>query len=82
MPNRKQYYGLDDVGFLGVSVKRSAAEIQTDAKRTSDYIKSLKAGGVTVVNSHGNNSGKRSKTGKVQGAETSAKKRTLAAKAK
>ena len=82
MANRKQYYGLDDVGFLGVSDKRSAAEIQTDAKKTSAYIKSLKAGGVTVVNSHGNTSAKRSKAGKVQGGATSAKKRTLAAKSK
>lgn len=77
MANRKQYYGLDDVGFLGVSGKRSAAEIQMDAKKTSDYIKSLKAAGATTMNSHGNTSAKRLKAGKVQATAGSGRKRPL-----
>lgn len=82
MANRKQYYGLDDVGFLGVSNKRSEAEIQMDAKKTSDYIKSLKAGGVATVHSHGNTSAKRSKAGKAQATVASGKKRPSPVRAK
>ena len=43
MANKKKYYGLDDVGFVGVAKERSEAEFRQDAKRTSDYIKNYRS---------------------------------------
>ncbi|HUC81939.1 MAG TPA: hypothetical protein VMR70_13545 [Flavisolibacter sp.] len=43
MANKKKYYGLDDVGFVGVAKERSEAEVRQDAKRTSDYIKNYRS---------------------------------------
>jgi hypothetical protein len=41
--DKKKYYSLDDVGFLGVVKERSSAEIGQDARRTSEYIKNYGA---------------------------------------
>ena len=42
MVNKKQYYKLDDIGFVGAQEKRSAAQVKNDAVRTAEIIKSLK----------------------------------------
>ena len=42
MVNKKQYYKLDDIGFVGTQEKRSATQIKDDAVRTAEIIKSLK----------------------------------------
>jgi hypothetical protein len=40
---RKKYYSLDDAGLVGTAKERSSAEIKSDAKQTSDLIKSYHA---------------------------------------
>ena len=40
--NKKQYYELDDVGFVGTQDKRSDAQIKKDIELTVQYIKSKK----------------------------------------
>ena len=39
MANKKQYYKLDDVGFVGTQEKRTKAEIKKDIDMTIEYIK-------------------------------------------
>ena len=41
MSNKKQYYKLDDIGFLGTQ-ERSADQVANDAKRTTAFFKSLR----------------------------------------
>jgi hypothetical protein len=40
----EQYYDLDDIGIVGVSKKRSAAQVIKDAQETSAFIKAHKLG--------------------------------------
>ena len=47
---RKKYYSLDDAGVVGTAKERSSAEIKSDAKRTSDLIKSYHASSGKVSN--------------------------------
>lgn len=48
MANKKKYYNLDEVGFVGTTKKRSAAEIKSDIKQTSDIIKNYQEDSVKV----------------------------------
>jgi hypothetical protein len=49
MASKKKYYQLDDIGFLGVAETRSAAAIQRDRYRTSEFIKKYRAGVISSV---------------------------------
>lgn len=42
MANKKQYYALDDIGFIGTQ-SRSKAQIKKDAERTTQHIKAKKS---------------------------------------
>jgi hypothetical protein len=44
MDNKKRYYGLDDIGIIGVQVKRSAALKRYHEKRTGEIIRAYKMG--------------------------------------
>ncbi len=39
MTRKNNYAALDDIGFVGVDDKRSKAQRDEDAKRTSEYIR-------------------------------------------
>ncbi len=79
MANKKKYYGLDDVGFVGVAKERSAKEVKLDAKRTSDYIRNYRSASTGQVRSAVQP--KRSaSTGKVVATSSSKKKSTAKAK--
>jgi hypothetical protein len=43
MANKKQYYGLDEIGFVGTQEKRTNAQVKKDIERTIQYIKGKKA---------------------------------------
>ncbi len=43
MGDRKQYYKLDEVGFVGVQKKRTIEEIRKDEIKTAKSIRALKA---------------------------------------
>ncbi|MCG2616982.1 hypothetical protein LZZ85_21980 [Terrimonas sp. NA20] len=45
MANKKQYYGLDNIGFIGTQ-DRSKAQIKKDLEDTAKYIKAKKDGKV------------------------------------
>lgn len=44
MADRKQYYGLDEIGFVGTQDKRTRTQVKSDIDRTIQYIKSKKSG--------------------------------------
>ena len=44
MTGKKQYYKLDDIGFVGTQDKGTPAQFKKDIERTIQYIKDLKAG--------------------------------------
>jgi hypothetical protein len=48
MANKKQYYGLDDIGFIGTQ-DRSKAQIKKDLEETAKYIKARKDGKVVSL---------------------------------
>lgn len=50
MANKKQYYGLDDIGFIGTQ-DRSKAQIKKDLEDTAKYIKARKEGKVVSLQS-------------------------------
>jgi len=40
--DKKRYYGLDEIGFLGTQDKRTDAQIKNDIRRTIQHIKAKK----------------------------------------
>lgn len=44
MADRKQYYGLDEIGFVGTQDKRTRTQVKSDIDRTIQYIKAKKSG--------------------------------------
>ncbi len=50
MANKKQYYGLDDIGFIGTQ-NRTKAQIKKDMEETARIIKAKKSGKVVQLNS-------------------------------
>jgi len=44
MANKKQYYGLDEIGFVGTQDKRINAQLKKDIEMTIQYIKARKSG--------------------------------------
>lgn len=46
MSNKKQYYALDEIGFIGVQDKQTKAQIKKDQEMTGKYIRAMKAGKV------------------------------------
>lgn len=44
MGGKKQYYGLDEIGFVGTQNKRTPAQVKSDIDRTIQYIKAKKSG--------------------------------------
>ncbi len=42
MADKKQYYGLDEIGFVGTQDKRTPAQVKRDVDRTIQYIKAKK----------------------------------------
>ncbi|MET0461516.1 MAG: hypothetical protein ABW007_00125 [Chitinophagaceae bacterium] len=48
MANKKQYYGLDDIGFIGTQ-DRTKAQIKKDMEETAKYIKAKKTGKVASI---------------------------------
>lgn len=49
MGSKKQYYTLDEIGYVGTQERRSAAQVKKDAARTTEIIKALKSGKAKVV---------------------------------
>lgn len=43
MASKKQYYALDEVGFIGTQT-RSEAQVKKDIEKTIQYIKAKKTG--------------------------------------
>lgn len=43
MTDKKHYYGLDDIGFIGTQ-DRTLAQVKSDMKKMSEYIKTEKSG--------------------------------------
>jgi hypothetical protein len=43
MADKKTYYKLDDIGFLGTQKKKSALQKKTDLAKTGEFIKLLKS---------------------------------------
>ena len=43
MADKKQYYGLDEVGLVGTQEKRTNAQIKKDIEETVQYIKAAKS---------------------------------------
>lgn len=43
MKGKKQYYGLDEVGFLGMQGQRTGTQNKKDIEQTIQYIKDKKA---------------------------------------
>jgi hypothetical protein len=44
MANKKQYYGLDEIGFVGTQEKRINTKVKKDIERTIQYLKGKKSG--------------------------------------
>jgi len=44
MASKKQYYGLDEIGFVGTQKKRTAAQVKKDIEKTTQFIKAQKSG--------------------------------------
>ncbi len=43
MPSKKQYYELDEIGFVGTQDKRPSAQIKLDIKKTIQFVKDRKS---------------------------------------
>lgn len=43
MAGKKQYYGLNEIGFVGTQEKRTPAQVKKDMERTIRYIKAKKS---------------------------------------
>jgi len=43
MAGKKQYYGLDEIGFVGTQDKGSLTQVKKDIERTIQYIKAKKS---------------------------------------
>ena len=54
MADKKQYYALDESGFLGTQNKRSKTEVKRDMEMTVRFIKAKKLGKTTASKSKGN----------------------------
>ena len=50
MPNikiktsKKQYYGLDEIGFIGTQGKRTSSRVKKDIEKTIQFIKARESG--------------------------------------
>ncbi len=44
MTGKKQYYGLDEIRFVGTQNKRTPAQVKSDIVRTIQYIRAKKSG--------------------------------------
>ena len=44
MAGKKQYYELDEIGFVGTQDKRSHAQMKKDTEKTVQYIMAKKTG--------------------------------------
>ena len=44
MDNKKQYYALDDIGFVGVQVKQTAKSKRYHEKRTGEVLRAYRMG--------------------------------------
>jgi hypothetical protein len=53
MADKKQYYGLDEIGFIGTQEKRTASRVKKDIEKTVQFIKARKAGKVIPLNKRG-----------------------------
>jgi hypothetical protein len=43
MVGKKQYYGLDETGFVGTQDKRTPRQVKSDIDRTIQYIRAKKS---------------------------------------
>ena len=44
MTSKKPYYGLDEIGFVGIQGKRTNSQVKKDIERTIQFIKARKSG--------------------------------------
>ena len=44
MDNKKQYYGLDEIGFVGVQAKQTAKSKRYHEKRTGEVLRAYRMG--------------------------------------
>jgi hypothetical protein len=44
MANKKQYYGLDEIGFVGTQGKGTSSKVKRDIEKTIQFIKARKSG--------------------------------------
>lgn len=44
MEDKKQYYGLDEIGFIGTQGKRTNLQVKKDIEKTVQFIKARKSG--------------------------------------
>lgn len=59
MANKNNYTDLDEVGFIGVNEERSKAQIDKDAKATSEVIRKYRSGKAAIGNDRARNTIKR-----------------------
>lgn len=51
MTDKKQYYRLDEIGFVGTQDQQTNAQIKKDIEETIRYIKARKSGKTTSTQS-------------------------------
>ncbi len=49
MGSKKQYYELDEIGFVGTRNKRTNAQVKLDIKKTIQFLKDKKSGKVIPI---------------------------------
>jgi hypothetical protein len=53
MEDKKQYYGLDEIGFIGTQSKRTNFQVKKDIKMTIKFIKARKSGKIIPLSKKG-----------------------------
>lgn len=48
MADKKQYYGLDEIGFLGMQGKRSNVQVKKDIEKTVQFVKTRRSGTIAI----------------------------------
>lgn len=53
MDDKKQYYGLDEIGFVGTQGKRTNSQVKKNIEKTVQFIKARKSGKIIPLSKKG-----------------------------
>ena len=53
MEDKKQYYGLDEIGFVGTQSNRTYSQVKKDIEKTVQFIKASKSGKIIPLSKKG-----------------------------